>query len=355
VVAFVGDQSSETGHCIAIGWADEVSSEIDWDTEVITPDFTTCRDVFPGYIDAGTSLDFAASSLFGDTIAWFSNSSGFSASYTGIGTCKVAKGIAVLDFDGDTDNDVVAASYSEDITTGRRVNLYLNPQESPPAARTSTLTLTASSSVSLNGNLSYSYEFTLDEESSRTLYAWYKIITPDLRVIAQSPVDTLGTAEDTYTGEGTIEIADDVFAEGDECTLFLSVGHLVYGEGEETPGLLHGDHTQKAYFTVSVDAQTDVENSGFQTLPLAYEIVDIYPNPFNPSTSITLTLPQASDLTVTVYNVIGQQVAELANSHFSAGNHSLTFDASELASGLYFVRASVTGKLDQVQKVMMVR
>jgi Secretion system C-terminal sorting domain/Right handed beta helix region len=84
-------------------------------------------------------------------------------------------------------------------------------------------------------------------------------------------------------------------------------------------------------------------------------VVSAYPNPFNPSTSISLSLLETSDLKVTVFNVTGQQVAVLANGKFSAGQHNLTFDASKLASGLYFVRATVPGQLDQTQKVMLVR
>ncbi|GBE29951.1 hypothetical protein BMS3Bbin04_00976 [bacterium BMS3Bbin04] len=90
-------------------------------------------------------------------------------------------------------------------------------------------------------------------------------------------------------------------------------------------------------------------------LPEEFSIGQAYPNPFNPSTAISLTLPEASDLSIVVYNVNGQQVAEVANGMFSAGNHNLTFDASGMASGLYFMRTIVPGHLTQVQKVMLVR
>jgi len=56
-----------------------------------------------------------------------------------------------------------------------------------------------------------------------------------------------------------------------------------------------------------------------------------------------------------VYNLMGQQVAMLANGRMNAGTHSFTFDASDLASGLYFVRATVPDRLDKVQKIMLVR
>jgi Secretion system C-terminal sorting domain/FG-GAP-like repeat len=90
-------------------------------------------------------------------------------------------------------------------------------------------------------------------------------------------------------------------------------------------------------------------------LPLAWGLNAAYPNPFNPSTTISVSLPETSDLTVSVFNVNGQQVAELANGQFNAGQHNLTFDASNLASGLYFIQAYVPGQLNATQKVMLVR
>ncbi len=90
-------------------------------------------------------------------------------------------------------------------------------------------------------------------------------------------------------------------------------------------------------------------------LPSAYELVGVYPNPFNAATTIHITLPETAELNVSVFNITGQQVATVANSTFNAGEHRLTFDASTLASGLYFVRAEVPCELNAVQKVMLVR
>jgi FG-GAP-like repeat/Secretion system C-terminal sorting domain len=98
--------------------------------------------------------------------------------------------------------------------------------------------------------------------------------------------------------------------------------------------------------------QATVEN---QPLPTGFSVSPAYPNPFNPSTTISVSLPESADLMVTVYNINGQQVAELAHGQFNAGNHTFTFDASKMASGLYFVRATVPGQLDQMQKVVLVR
>ncbi|MBS1262698.1 MAG: hypothetical protein MAG453_02060 [Calditrichaeota bacterium] len=80
-----------------------------------------------------------------------------------------------------------------------------------------------------------------------------------------------------------------------------------------------------------------------------------HPNPFNSTSSVTIRLPQAGELTADVFDVTGRRVATLADGLYPAGRHTLTFDASALASGLYFIRASVPGRLDEVRKLALVR
>ncbi len=86
-----------------------------------------------------------------------------------------------------------------------------------------------------------------------------------------------------------------------------------------------------------------------------YSVFPSHSDSFNASTTIRISLPLAADLSVVVYIVVGQQVATLANGQFSAGSYMLTYDATAMASGLYFVRAVVIGELTDVQKVMLVR
>ncbi len=67
------------------------------------------------------------------------------------------------------------------------------------------------------------------------------------------------------------------------------------------------------------------------------EVVN-YPNPFNPTTSIEFTLSESAYITLSIYNLLGQEVANLASGTYEAGLHSLTFDAAALPSGLYLAR-----------------
>lgn len=69
-----------------------------------------------------------------------------------------------------------------------------------------------------------------------------------------------------------------------------------------------------------------------------YTLSQNYPNPFNPSTIIQYTLPHHSHVTLSVFNTLGQKVAELVNSEIEPGTHEVKFDGSRLASGVYFYR-----------------
>jgi Secretion system C-terminal sorting domain/FG-GAP-like repeat len=90
-------------------------------------------------------------------------------------------------------------------------------------------------------------------------------------------------------------------------------------------------------------------------LPTDYAVSPAHPNPFNAATTISVTLPDAAVLNVSIYNVNGRQVAQLANGQFNAGKHTLTFDGSNLASGLYFVRASAPGELNEMRKIVLMK
>ncbi len=75
-------------------------------------------------------------------------------------------------------------------------------------------------------------------------------------------------------------------------------------------------------------------------LPDTYLLAQNYPNPFNAKTSITYQVPKASDVKLEVYNLAGQKVATLVNGIQTAGQHVVTWDASEAASGIYFYKLS---------------
>jgi len=89
-------------------------------------------------------------------------------------------------------------------------------------------------------------------------------------------------------------------------------------------------------------------------IPDGFMLSQNYPNPFNPATTISFVLPQASDVKLTVFNVLGQQVAVLAQGMFASGAHHVSFNAANLASGTYIYRIEA-GNFVQVRKMVLIK
>lgn len=73
-------------------------------------------------------------------------------------------------------------------------------------------------------------------------------------------------------------------------------------------------------------------------IPEKYYLHQNFPNPFNPVTNIKFDIPNSSFVTLKVYNILGEKVAALINENKPAGSYEIYFDASALASGIYFYR-----------------
>ncbi len=89
-------------------------------------------------------------------------------------------------------------------------------------------------------------------------------------------------------------------------------------------------------------------------VPLTYALYQNYPNPFNPVTTIKYSIPNSERVVLKVYNILGQEVATLIDEEQRAGVYEFRFDASNLASGVYFYRLQA-GKFIDVKKMMLVK
>jgi hypothetical protein len=89
-------------------------------------------------------------------------------------------------------------------------------------------------------------------------------------------------------------------------------------------------------------------------VPASFALLQNFPNPFNPSTTIRYSIPSAGLVTLDVFNVIGQRVATLVNGRCDAGLYRANFDGRSFASGVYFYRLAWEGKV-AVQKMLLVK
>jgi hypothetical protein len=97
----------------------------------------------------------------------------------------------------------------------------------------------------------------------------------------------------------------------------------------------------------------------FESLPVDYTLSQNFPNPFNPNTKISFTLPVESDVTMKVFNVIGEEINTAVKGTFGAGIHNIEFNASNLNSGVYFYSLEATGtegsNFSEVKKMMLTK
>ena len=92
----------------------------------------------------------------------------------------------------------------------------------------------------------------------------------------------------------------------------------------------------------------------FALIPALYGLTQNYPNPFNPNTTIRYGLPIASEVNLSIYNLLGEEVALLFNGNMPAGNHQVTWDASSMTSGIYFYRLQA-GDFVQTRKMVLLK
>ena len=97
---------------------------------------------------------------------------------------------------------------------------------------------------------------------------------------------------------------------------------------------------------IDFDGTFEYSNEVFADVsaPKNFALMQNYPNPFNPSTTIEFSIPQTSNVSIQVYNVIGELVASLVNQSLEAGYHRFNFDASNLPSGTYVYQLKATGQ-----------
>ncbi len=181
------------------------------------------------------------------------------------------------------------------------------------------------------------------------------------------------------------EEMDSTLVEGDSIVLSVEVGgsanhYQWYKDGTELPGdtlsvykissaalsdsgsytcqvtndIVSGLTLKSLPFVIHVKSSTGLQDNVSGGLPQRYALRQNYPNPFNPSTRIVFELPQAADVTINLYNVLGQKVAVLLNEHKAAGYHSVNFNAAQLSAGIYYYEIKA-GRFHQFKKMVLVK
>ena len=89
-------------------------------------------------------------------------------------------------------------------------------------------------------------------------------------------------------------------------------------------------------------------------LPSSYRLEQNYPNPFNPSTTISFSIPERVYVTLKVFDVLGNEVADLISKELSAGKYNVKWNAENISSGVYFYRIQA-GSFIETKKLILLR
>ncbi len=123
-----------------------------------------------------------------------------------------------------------------------------------------------------------------------------------------------------------------------------SIGHYVGTAGADVLWLQNTSDSAVDEIYYGLIPFVDFVGVADETQPVSYQILRNYPNPFNPSTNIQFSVVNPGNVQLTVYNMLGQEITQLVNRNMEIGTYEITFNASSLASGVYFYRLQTTNQ-----------
>tara|TARA_R110000868_G_scaffold408293_7_gene691092 strand:- start:46391 stop:47716 length:1326 start_codon:yes stop_codon:yes gene_type:complete len=140
-------------------------------------------------------------------------------------------------------------------------------------------------------------------------------------------------------------ITDTTFAISTE----LKPDEFYYWQVRAIHGNASGEWSSPTYFTPTIQVSNE-----YSAQPEGFILHQNYPNPFNPSTQISYHLPASSIVNIRVFDMLGREVATLLDGQQTSGDHSITFNASKLTSGMYFYSIQA-GEFSQTRKMMLIK
>jgi hypothetical protein len=156
--------------------------------------------------------------------------------------------------------------------------------------------------------------------------------------IAQEIAFTDSSADGVWTG-----VPDNILTSIENGDLYVNVHSSTFPAGE-----------LRGYVLFSRGSVTGVALPT-HTLPASFSLEQNYPNPFNPSTTIRFQIAKTAEVTLKVFNLLGQEVASLFAGTRTPGSYEITFDAHALASGIYFYRLSSSGGGADTRKMILLK
>jgi hypothetical protein len=196
---------------------------------------------------------------------------------------------------------------------------------------------------SVAGDVAYTFTLTADSYVElATCFPGTGFDTDSHWFTGNGPCDPMSTYLGYNDGESACSWATHVIF---DCDLPLTAGTYTV--------IITGYTTNEGDFEMDLHASA-CGTAGTEDVPVAFELGQAFPNPFNPSTTINFTMGETANANLTVYNMAGQAVATLVNGIVGAGSQSVVFDASNLTSGVYVYTLTVGGQ-SMTEKMVLVK
>lgn len=215
-----------------------------------------------------------------------------------------------------------------------------------------------SAEIVVDKDLEVTWNASSDFDGDDVTYEWALYTADTTQVIVKVESDNSGSDTKVTLPYATVDalLADAGIANGEKASF---VWNVRVSDGSDTldvrgPYERFGDDFFPIYRHITLEKSLPNSIEDEFGKPTAFRLEQNYPNPFNPSTTIKFALPEASDVKLTVYNMLGQRVNTLINNKMTAGFHSVPFDASNLASGMYIYRIEAAA-FTSTKKMMLIK
>jgi hypothetical protein len=355
-------------------------------------------------LDADGDLDVATTSSFRNTVNWYTNEGDLtfnSFSAFSDGSLQTPNAIIAADFDNDEDIDLLASA-----SKNGKISWFPNITNSIPFSFPAP-PYEIGQTINPNGSFAYQNHgkinegilgWSFDEEASVNFSIIEGGVDPNYRALQMEVTDYESSEPDSLialTNEPIQVLADGTYAatvhlkaDTDQRIVHLfaaakkngelninqrieielttewqeyglnfvpseddAQNEMVIGFGvnveENSGGSIHLDHL--------IVSKTSVTSTGTE-VPVLFRLDQNYPNPFNPSTTIGFNLPQATKVTLNVFDITGKKVATMVNnkSH-SAGSYTYRFNAQNLSSGVYFYQITTQDGINMIKKMTLIK
>lgn len=215
-----------------------------------------------------------------------------------------------------------------------------------------------SAEIVADADFTFTWNGSSDFDEDDVTYEWRLLSEDTTEVLLSMMSDDDGTATSLLSPvDGVNEFLQEQGVALGESGSY--VWHVRVTDGSDTLGVRgsygnFGDDWEPIYRHISIERTLTISNDEEIVTPDKFTLDQNYPNPFNPSTTIKFALPTASNVTLTVYNMLGQKVSTLINDKMNSGFHSISFDASNLASGMYLYRIEAAS-FSSVKKMLLIK